>query len=157
MAVSPLYKEVILNEEEVARKDREKQERRIEKDMKERRLVPVKEDLRGKENNLQQMKEAVDAANLSDDARIQAIETRISNREEVARKSKEKAENERLAKLWKEQRELQQKRDRQAAEILRQRADQRAAEQRRQTEEIRQHQAEETRRWQNATYRTQDN
>ena len=131
--LSPMTKKAE-DTEETARKDRRRQERRIEKDMKERRLVLKEADLQREENRSRKAKEEVDAADLDDDGKIRVIEARISTRETRERLEREKAERERMTKLWKQERE-----QREAAEALRkQQAEERAAEQKRQ---------EETRKW----------
>ena len=59
--------------EEKARKDRERQERRTKKDIKERRLELEKKGLEKMENQLRKAKEEVNAANLSDDGKTEVI------------------------------------------------------------------------------------
>ena len=139
--LSPITKKTEETEEETAYKDRRRQERRIEKDMKERRLVLKKADLQGEENRARKAKEEVDAADLDDDRKIRVIQARISTRETQERLEREKAQREKIMKLWKQEREQREKKEREAAEALRkQQAEERAAEQKRQEEE--------TRKWQ---------
>lgn len=139
--LSPIYKKTEDSEEEKTRKDRGKQERRIEKDMKERRLELKKADLKNDENLLRKAEEEVDAANLNDDRKIQKIQNRIWAKENQERQEREKVERERIAKIRKQQQEQREKREREAAEVRRkQQAEERAAEQKRQEEE--------TRKWQ---------
>lgn len=139
--LSPIYKKAEDTEEIKARKDRERQERRIEKDMKERRLDLRKTDLEEKENRLKKAKNEVDAADLVDEGKIQAIEIKKWARESRERQEREKVERERLAKIWKQQQAQREQREREAAEVLRkQYAEQRAAQQKRQEEENRRRQ-----------------
>lgn len=90
--------------------------------MKERRLSMKSEDLKAKENILKVEKEAVDAANISDDARIEALGTRIRLREKRQREEREKAERERWAKEFRQQQEQREKagRERRAEELRQQ-------------------------------------
>jgi hypothetical protein len=158
--LSPIYKKAEDSEEEKVRKDRGRQERRIEKDMKERRLEWRKADLRKEENLLRKAKDEVDAADLADDRKIRVIQARIWAREAQERQERERVEREKMAKIWRqqqEQREQQEKREREAAEALRkQQAEMRAAEQKRHEEETRKWQKiiddENKRRWEQHTY-----
>lgn len=137
--LSPISKKATETEEEKAHKDRQRQERRIEKDMKERRLVLKKADLKREETLLGKAKEEINAADLGDDGKIRVIQARIYARETRERHEREKVERERLAKFCKQQQEQREKLEREAAEALRkQRAEKRAAEQKRQEEETRQ-------------------
>jgi hypothetical protein len=153
--LSPIYKKAEDSEEEKARKDRERQERRIEKDMKERRLGLKAADLKKEESLLRKAKEEVDAADLVDNGKIRVIQARIWARETSERQERERVERERIDKLWKQQQEQWEKRDREAAEALRkqqaekreaaetlrkQQAEERAAEQKRQEEQARERQ-----------------
>ncbi|KAK1810769.1 hypothetical protein LTR12_014853 [Friedmanniomyces endolithicus] len=133
--LSPLYKQVDESEDEKARKDRGRQERRIEKDLKERRLGLQQAQLREKESLLKQAKEYVDTADLCSDRTIRAIENRTRDREAGERLEKEKVEEERLARIWKQQQEQREKQAQEAREVLRkQQAEPRAAEFARQEE-----------------------
>jgi len=136
--LSPIYKKAEDSEEEKARKDRRRQERRIEKDMKERRLISKKTDLKSQENLLKRAKEEYDAADLDDDRKIHMIQIRIWAKEHQERQEREKSERERVAKIWKQQREQQEKREQEVAEALRKKqAERREAEQKRQEEATR--------------------
>ncbi len=79
--LSPIYKKAEESEEEKARKDRERQERRIEKDIKERRLGLKKADLVIEESGLRKAKEEGDAADLVDNGKIRVIQDRTRARE----------------------------------------------------------------------------
>ncbi|KFY05678.1 hypothetical protein V491_09062 [Pseudogymnoascus sp. VKM F-3775] len=143
--LSPIYKTVEDTEEEKARKDRGRQERKLEKDMKERWLEANRVDLKKQEDQLRIAKEQMDAANLADTIKITAIRDRISLRETRAReererveREKQRVERERIERIRKQEREQREKKQREEAEKLRaQRAEQRAAAQRRQEEEDR--------------------
>lgn len=130
--LSPIYKRVEDSEDERARKDRERQERRIEKDMKERRLVLKKADLKKVENLSRKAWEEVDAANLVDDRKIRAIQDKIQTRETQERQEREKVKRERMARLRQQQQEQWEKQAREQAEILaKRRSEERAAEEKR--------------------------
>lgn len=107
--LSPLYKKVEESEEEKARKDIERQERRIQKDWKERRLGDHKSELLKKEDQMKEAKDKVNAENLHSDRSIEAIEARKRSREEQQRLQKEREEQQRLAKIRREQAEQQAK------------------------------------------------
>ncbi|KAF2498963.1 DnaJ-domain-containing protein [Lophium mytilinum] len=139
--LSPLYKKAEESEDEKARKDRERQERRIEKDMKERRLGPRKADLEKEQSLFRKAKEEMRAADLIDDTKIRVTQDRMYARETRERQEREKAERERVMKIWKQQQEQREKQAREAAEALRQQqAERRAAELKRQEKEARKRQ-----------------
>jgi len=100
--LSPICKQKQDSVEEKARKDIEKQERRMEKDMKMRRKALRKADLEVRENRLRKAKEDADAAIRVDDRKIQAIEDRIKTREYRARQEKERAEQQRRAEVYRQ-------------------------------------------------------
>jgi hypothetical protein len=137
--LSPLFKDQVDSEEEKARKDRVRQERRLEKDMKERRLGWKKADLKKEEALLQTAKAEVDAADLVDDRKIRMFEGRMRARETLRAREKEereRAERERIAREWRQRQEQEQeqreKRAREAAEALRKKQEaERAAKQKR--------------------------
>jgi len=136
--LSPISKKLEETEEEKVYKDRKRQERRIEKDMKERRLVLKKADLKKEANLLRKAKEEINAADLCDDEKIRVIQARICARESLERQEREKVETERRAKVRKQQQEQWEKWEREAAEAWRkQEAEKRAAEQERQEEKTR--------------------
>ena len=127
--LSPLYKQVVESEDEKARKDRERQERRIEQDLKERRLGWQQTELQEKESLFKQAKKDIDAADLCDDQTIRDIEARARDREARERLEREMVEKERLARIRKQQQEQREKQAQEAREALRkQRAEARAAE-----------------------------
>ena len=140
--LSPFYKQADESEDEKARKDRQRQERRIEKDLKERRLGLHQAQLREKEILLQQAKKEIDAANTCDDQTIRDIEAKASHRETRERLEKEMAERERLARIFKRQQEEREKQTQEAKEASsRQRAEARAAQSAQQKEHRRRQRA----------------
>lgn len=110
---SPLSKKVEETEEERDRKDRERQVRRGEKDMKERRLEPKIADLKKEESRLQKSQEEVDAADLVDTRRIQVIQDRIWAREEKERQQERERQDEKERQKEKERHEEQKRQERQ--------------------------------------------
>ncbi|KAK5145660.1 hypothetical protein LTR32_002633 [Rachicladosporium monterosium] len=114
--LSPLYKQAEESREEIEHKDRARQERRVEKDLKERRLESLRSDLRREESSLDAFKKESRAADLRDDQAIRAIETRIGDRAARERMAREMAESERRARIWRQQREQQEKQAQEARE-----------------------------------------
>ncbi|KAF2727107.1 DnaJ-domain-containing protein [Polyplosphaeria fusca] len=142
--LSPIYKKAEDSDEEKERKDRARQERRIEKDIKERRLELYKADLKTQENLFKKAREEVDAADRCDDEKIRVIQARIMARENRDRQERQRQERERLEKerlerewlerermanFWKQQQERVEQQRREMAEASRKR--QTAAEQQR--------------------------
>jgi hypothetical protein len=108
--LSPLTKKVEESEEMKAHNARKSQERKIEQDLKERRLISQKTQLQEKESGMRQAKEKIDAANLNNDNAIRILEARIEVRKEAhERRQREKAERERQAELQQQQREQREK------------------------------------------------
>lgn len=155
--LSPIYKRAQVSEEEKANKERQKQERRIQKDMKERRLYSKKEDLK-KQNTLLSTGEAeIDYADSVDNWKIRSLQTKIREREAQERETREARERaqreeaarvrkreqeeqervlrEKMMKIWKEEQEKREKRQREAAEERKQQAAEAAAARRRQEEQ----------------------
>lgn len=133
--LSPIYKNAEDSEEVKTRKDRGRQERKIEKDLKERRLGSKKTDLRKEEILLRDTKEELDARNLADERQIQVIHDRVWARETREKEEKMRVEIERLVRIQKQQQEQRKKQEREAAEVLRKRqAEERVAEQKREEE-----------------------
>ncbi|OBT73775.1 hypothetical protein VF21_07993 [Pseudogymnoascus sp. 05NY08] len=148
--LSSIYKTAEDTEEERSRKDIERQERKLEKDWKERRLGVRKADLKKEESLLRNAEGKVDAANLADTRMIQMIQGRIWLREQKEREENDRIERERIAKIWKQKQEQREKKEREAAEAWRTRqaeereaaeawrtrwAEERAAEQKRREDE----------------------
>ncbi|KAL1600100.1 hypothetical protein SLS59_006174 [Nothophoma quercina] len=130
--LSPLYKKAVESDEEKARKDRARQERRIEKDMKERRLDDKKKFLKETEDSMIKSKAEFLAADQRDDVLIRNLKYKIQAIGNKQRQEREKAEQDRMAEQMRRQREDREKRKREAAELRRQ---QQAEEQRRREEE----------------------
>lgn len=116
--MSPIYKAKEESEEDKASKDIKRQERRLEKDMKERRLAVKEESLKGEEDRFKTAKYEVDAADTADDRKIQAILNQKYAREFKERKEKENAERERLAKLREQQETVRRQREHEERERL---------------------------------------
>ena len=119
--LSPFSKQISESENDKARKDRERQERRIEKDLKERRLVSQKARLLAEQNQFQQAEKEKDAADLWDEQRIRIFETMARDRETRERLERERLERERLERLERERlerilRQEQEQREREARE-----------------------------------------
>ncbi|TVY40776.1 Chaperone protein DnaJ [Lachnellula occidentalis] len=115
------------SEEEKARKDRTRQQRRIEKDLKEGRLEVKMAGLRREQGLLRKKKGELEEANKVDDKKIQVIQDRIRARETWHSQEREKVLREVLAKLE----------EGAAEELERQQAEERAAEQKQQEEQVR--------------------
>jgi hypothetical protein len=135
--LSPIYKKVEDSDEEKARKDRGRQERRIERDMKERQLESKRVDLKALETILRKGQRGFDAADLGDDCNIEAIQNLIWIKEDRETQRREMAEQERLVKIQRQRQEQWEEMSRKAQ------ADRRAAEQKRHEEEIRRREAAE--------------
>lgn len=153
--LSPFYNKVEDSEEEKTDKDRSRQERTIEQDMKERRLEMKKAEVEREENLIKRAKEEVEAADWADDWKIGEIQARICLHKDRERQEREEMERERLAKIWKQEQEQkdwerqekekvereriqkqQEKRDQEAAQARRNLlAEWRAVEQKRREEE----------------------
>lgn len=149
--LSPIYKTAEESEEQKARKDIGRQERRIEKAMKERRLEWKKADLKREEARLTKAKEEIEAAGLSDERKIGMIQAKRWAREALERQERDKVERERLAKILRqrqEEREKQWEKQQREAEEVRNRIqeERRAAEQKRRDEEQKR-QDEAQKRW----------
>ncbi len=133
---SLVYKLVEESEDEKARKERARQEKRIEKDLKERRLGSQQAQLQEEQSLLRKAKDNIDAADLRDDQSIRAVEARTREREarewlerERVERETAKVERERLAKVWKQQQQQREKEAQEAREALRkQQAEARAGE-----------------------------
>lgn len=136
--LSPIFKKVEESDEVKAQKDRARQERRIEKDMKERRLLGKRAELKTIKDSMEILKIEIDAADRRDDVKIQELKSNIWRKESWQRQEMERAEREKRAqRLWQQQQE-QEQRQRQAAEASRQReAAARLARQQREEEEAR--------------------
>ncbi|OCT48554.1 DnaJ-domain-containing protein [Cladophialophora carrionii] len=115
----PFYNKVEETASEKARKDRERQERRIEKDLKERWLESKKAELKSEETRLRTAKEDVDAADLRDDEKLRAIQAKIRAREDREWRERLMAEKEKFAHIRRQQEEQRKKQEQEAAEAVR--------------------------------------
>jgi hypothetical protein len=93
------------SEEQKAQKDRARQERRIEKDMKERRLESASAALTAEEALFKKAKSEADAAIAVDDGKLRILESAKLARESREREEKERAEEEMRARIRKQQQE----------------------------------------------------
>jgi len=150
--LSPLYKRVEESDEDRARKDRARQERRIEKDMKERRLSANKEEVESIETSMNALQAEKDAADAEDERWILAFQRVIWSKENAQRLKREKAERELRAHQMRQQQEQRERREREEAEMRRrQQAAEREAEQKRYEEQHQRRQEameEDARQWQ---------
>ncbi|KAL1646712.1 hypothetical protein SLS61_007788 [Didymella pomorum] len=136
--LSPLYTKAEDSEEVKAEKDRARQERRIERDMKERRVEAERAKLKATKADMEKSKTEIDDANVRDDMKIQQLLTIIQRKEAWHRKEKEKAEREQRAREMRQQQEQQHRKEREAAEARRQQqAAELLAKQRQEEEEAR--------------------
>jgi hypothetical protein len=111
--LSPLYKKAEESSEEKALKDRARQERRIEKDMKERRLDVQKAELKAIETSIRTAESKMKAGDSRDEATIQNILYNLRLKEE---RERERLARERVAQQMKQQQEqLEKRRQQQAA------------------------------------------
>ncbi|ETI26848.1 hypothetical protein G647_10294 [Cladophialophora carrionii CBS 160.54] len=117
--LSPFYKKVEETASEKARKDRERQERRIEKDLKERWLESKKAELKSEGTRLRTAKEDVDAADLRDDEKLRVIQAKIRAREDREWRERLMAEKEKFAQIRRQQEEQRKKQEQEAAEAMR--------------------------------------
>lgn len=128
--LSPIYKTAEDSDEEKASKESARQERRIERDMKERRLAVQKANVEATEASMRAAKTDMDAANTKDEGMIQYILYQMQIRETRQRQERERLERENLAQQMRQQRAQREQREREAAKALRkQEAARRAAEQ----------------------------
>jgi hypothetical protein len=108
--LSPLTKKVKVSKETKAHDERKSKERRIEQDLKERRLTLQKVQLQEKESGMKQAEERNDAADLRNDNEIRIIEARIQARKGVHEpRRREQAARKRQAKLRQQQHEQREK------------------------------------------------
>ncbi len=119
--LSPIYKKAPVSEEEQTQKERRKQERRVEKDMKERRLYSKQADLKKQESLLKTGEAEVNSADSVDDWKIRSLQAIIRDRETRAREARERAQREEAARMRKREQEEWEKRQREAAEQRRKR------------------------------------
>ncbi|KAI0973649.1 DnaJ domain-containing protein [Xylaria arbuscula] len=144
--LSPIYKKAQVSDEENERKERQKQERRIEKDMKERRLYSEKEDLKKQETLMTNGEAEIDSADRVDDYNISSLQRKIYAKEARAREAREKVRREEATKARKRQQEQWEKQQREAAEeaarVRKREQEEREKRQRESEEQMRRFQAE---------------
>ncbi|KAF3002374.1 hypothetical protein E8E13_001003 [Curvularia kusanoi] len=129
-----LYKRAEDNEEEKERKDRARQERRIEKDLKERRLDSMKAGLKTQEDLLDNEQEKVDMANRRDDEKIRAIRVTMRAREDRERRERERQRQEtQRQERERQERERQEKQRQERERQEKERQKERAAAQKRES------------------------
>lgn len=130
--------------EELERNGLAKQERKLEKDWKERRLAASKMDLKKDEDALTEAKQLVEAADIEEMLKIRNLHakfrTRVAEEKRAEARRAREAEEEERERLAEIQRRKQERRERAAAAAEAKRAQKEAEEQkRRQEEEIREH------------------
>ncbi|KAI1114009.1 DnaJ domain-containing protein [Nemania sp. NC0429] len=103
--LSPIYKQAQLSEEEKANKERKTQERRIETDMKERRLYTKKADLEKQKTLLKDGQAAVDNADRANDFSIRSLQAKIRLREAKEWEEREKQQRKAAEERARQQRE----------------------------------------------------
>ncbi|KAI3322864.1 DnaJ domain-containing protein [Xylariaceae sp. AK1471] len=103
--LSPIYKQAQLTDEDKARKERQNQERRIETDMKERRLEVKKKDLEKQERLFKNGQGETDTADRTDDLRIRRLQDVIDARLAREREAREKTQREEMARIRKQKQE----------------------------------------------------
>jgi hypothetical protein len=116
--MSPIFKRPQRTEEEILRRDRERQERRIQKDMKERRMQANKTSLTKKEAQLAAAREAFESADRGDAARIETLRRIIEMHSARERAERDRIEVERLEKLRKQAEEDRRRREVEAREEM---------------------------------------
>ncbi|KAI1293211.1 DnaJ domain-containing protein [Xylaria venustula] len=144
--LSPIYKKEHVSDEENERKEILRQERRIEKDWKERRLYSEKEDLKKQETLMKNSEAEIDSADRIDDWKIKSLRFKINAREAREREAREKVRREEAEKARKRQQEQWEKQQREAAEaaarVRKREQEEREKRQRELEEQMRKYQAE---------------
>lgn len=112
---SPLYKPIQESEAELERKDRARQERLVEKGLKERRLAAEQATLKKNEESLATRSKEIAAADREDDAGIAGLCRLINLKQARERSARESAARQREAELRKQQQEEADRRAREAA------------------------------------------
>jgi len=133
--LSPFYKRPQESEENKAQKDIARQERRVEKDIKERKLYLRRAALKDTENRLKSSETEFVTANLRDDEKIRLLQTAIYVRERQERQKQEydRQARERSERYMRAEQMRQEQQQREAAaqeafeEIIRAAAQQRRA------------------------------
>ena len=130
---SPQTQHLYDNEEEKTRRDRARQERMIEKDLRERRLDRFQRELLNRQNQIDEAKKCIDAQNLRDDQAIESILLRLRSRGPRERRDTGHGEQKRPAESPREQEEHD-KWKRRAFEMLLREQEEKMAELRREQE-----------------------
>lgn len=115
--LSPIYKKIEDTEEEKADKERRRQERKIERDMKERRRDSKTAELKKQEDLLRNARLKVDTADMDDDVKIQSLKYKIQEREDRERWAREMAQREERAKRQRQENEEREKREKREREL----------------------------------------
>ncbi|KAF7889077.1 hypothetical protein EAF00_009377 [Botryotinia globosa] len=116
--LSPLIKREVVSEDEKERKDRSRQERKIEMNLKERRIEAKNAELDKEKGLLRMAQREVELADQVDDGKLRMIENRIKAKEQRQADERARIYRERMAEARKAE---QKERDRKAAEELRKR------------------------------------
>ncbi|KAF7953181.1 hypothetical protein EAE96_006396 [Botrytis aclada] len=116
--LSPIIKRAEFSEDEKERKDRSRQERKIEMDLKERRIGAKSAELDKEKGLLHTAQREVELADQVDDGKLKIIEDRIKAKEQREADERARVYRERMAEVRKRE---QEERDRKAAEEMRKR------------------------------------
>ncbi|TEY68080.1 hypothetical protein BOTCAL_0123g00090 [Botryotinia calthae] len=116
--LSPLIKRAVVSEDEKERKDRSRQERKIEMDLKERRIGAKSAELDKEKGLLLTAQREVELADQVDDGKLRMIEEKIKAEEQRQADERARVYRERMAEARKKE---QEERDRKAAEEMRKR------------------------------------
>ncbi|TGO29995.1 hypothetical protein BPAE_0009g00930 [Botrytis paeoniae] len=114
----PVIKRAVVSEDEKERKDRSRQERKIEMNLKERRIEAKSVELDKEKALLRTAQREVELADQVDDGKLRMIEDRIKAKEQREADERARVYRERMAEVRKKE---QEERDRKAAEELRKR------------------------------------
>ncbi|ATZ46733.1 hypothetical protein BCIN_02g01040 [Botrytis cinerea B05.10] len=116
--LSPVIKRAVVSEDEKERKDRSRQERKIEMNLKERRIEAKSTELDKEKALLLTAQREVELADQVDDGKIRMIEEKIKAEEQRQADERARVYRERMAEARKKE---QEERDRKAAEDMRKR------------------------------------
>ncbi|TGO38201.1 hypothetical protein BHYA_0080g00490 [Botrytis hyacinthi] len=116
--LSPLIKREVVSEDEKERKDRSRQERKIEMNLKERRIEAKSAELDKEKGLLRTAQREMELADQVDDGKLRIIEDKMKAREQRQADERARIYRERMAEARKAE---QKERDRKAAEELRKR------------------------------------
>lgn len=116
--LSPLIKREVVSEDEKERKDRSRQERKIEMNLKERRIEAKSAELDKEKDLLRAAQRKVELEDQIDDGKLRMIEDKMKAKEQRQADERARIYRERMAEARKAE---QKERDRKAAEELRKR------------------------------------